>query len=108
MTPKAPERPRMAAAAVARMPRPRRLGTLKRRSLAHSQDDDRLVACEHVAGEALLVGRAPLAAALEADGRDGVPRGSRSGCEARGWRSARRAASRVSTRTVSFEQQLVA
>ena len=37
MTPKAPERPRMAAAAVARMPRSRRLGTLKRRSLAHSQ-----------------------------------------------------------------------
>ena len=37
MTPKAPERPRMAAAAVARIPCPRRLGTLKRRSLAHSQ-----------------------------------------------------------------------
>ena len=37
MIPKAPERPRIAAAAVARIPWSRRLGTVKRRSLAHSQ-----------------------------------------------------------------------
>ena len=82
--------PRMAAAAVARMPRSRRLGT---RSAAHCPlpDDDRLIARQDVAGEPLLVG-GHLGADLEADRGDGVHCVRRAA--ARGSRSARRAASR--------------
>ena len=71
MTPKAPERPRMAAAAVARIPRSRRLGTAEAPLAGPLPDDDRLVAGEHVAGEALLVG-GYLGADLEADRGDGL------------------------------------
>ena len=99
MTPKAPERPRMAAAAVARMPRSRRLGTREAPLAGPLPDDDRLVAGEHVAGEALLVG-GDLGADLEADRRRRRPCGVPSGCSSRMAQCSTRRVS-VSTRTVS-------